>query len=815
MKTRISFILCVATVLAFTSCVRDLNWTDASGECAATISVGTAEVRTRSAAGTADSELTAFENNLVDLTLFRFLVDGSSATLDEATYYGSLSGSGTTRTISVSGKKGKTYRYYALVNCGDRSSDVGVGSAPSALEDIVVSGVTVASMKSGGIPMVNREGVAVTFGSTSGVTMPVTRMASRWDFKIDRSQTSNVWFSVLQLKLRQSPNRIRPFATANAATSSSWVQDGDSATTDDLNIIGSSGATFYVLENACGELLPSNTDPWAKVPDSGTSVDGYYPTYIEMAGQLVDKSGELQRTSYYRMYLGENTTTNFDVERGTKYTLTFRPTEDPITEDLGDEWKCELYSTTDDRRFQFEADTYVIPYGSYITVKTINERSTYGIRYNLSGLSGSATFDPLSKTVTNKSSAYRTGTLSAYFWDGTLADKCTVILAGAPQSPRALYIESNDVDVQSSGSWHNVHDPNCRRNHHYHDPLCTLNHTDHVAGTFVDIIDCPNYIDDADECDNLISVYSSSIIATAEVSAYIAADLSVGSDGNLKAGNIDTDTELCSLRLGSLTDSSLGIEETSVAPHSDIHYEELSNGHISFGAQYQETGYTHWTLALGHYDLTEYIFPITQGEGFVNPVPDGTYSVGISSAGKVQQYTMTCSGYPGEQIYILSNYVQFVNLTHTGYSNRFASGDTMMAVALPGAPSSATVYFMRRNGEILLKTTMSTQMQTWSCAQTSAWADNYIWLYSGFASVPIEFTLNGVSGKVASNAAGSGSAVTLKSSDYTITNYGHYARIQPKNYQGYYWFDLTFDVTINGTAYKVGLNSTDKQMKYK
>ncbi len=812
MKTR-NILLSLTAVLSLASCVRDLNWTDASGECEAVISVGSAEVPTRSAAGTTESELTAFENNLVDLTLFRFLVDGSGETLDEASYYDLSSGSGTTRTISVSGKKGKTYRYYALVNCGDRSSAVGVGSAPSALEDIVVSDVTIASMKSGGIPMVNRDGVSVTFGTNSGVTtMPVTRMASRWDFRLDQSGLSNTQFSILQLKLRQSPNRIRPFATANAATSSSWVQDGDSATSGDLNIVSSNGATFYVLENACGELMPTNTDPWKKVPSSGTSVDGYYPTYIEMAGQLVDKSGELQRTSYYRMYLGENTTTNFDVERGTKYTLTFKPTEEPITDDVGDEWKCELYNTTDDRRFQFEADTYVIPYGSYITFKTINEKSSYGITYRLS-CSG-ATLNSSSKRVTNNASSYRTGTLYAYFWDGKLADKCSIILAGATQSPRVLCIESNDVDVQSSGSWHNVHDPDCRRNHYYHDPLCTLNHSDHVAGNFVDIADCPNYIDDSGECDNLISVYSSSMSATAEVAAYIATDLSVDSDGNLKAGNIDTDTELYSLRLGSLTDSSLGIEETADSPHNDIHYEELSNGHISFGAQYQESGYTHWTLGLGHYNLTGYTFPVTQGEGFVNPVPDGTYSVGISSAGKVQQYTMTYSGHASEQIYILSNYVQFVNLTHTDYSNTFVSGDTMMAVALPGAPSSATVYFMRQNGEILLKTTMSTQMQTWGCAQTGAWADNYIWLYSGFASAPIEFTLNGVSGKVASNAAGSGSAVTLKSSDYTITNYGHYARIQPKNYQGYYYFDLTFDVTIDGTDYRVHYDSTYKKFVF-
>ena len=763
---------------------------------------------TKSSVG-AGSSLDAFENRLVDLTLFRFLVDGSNEILDNATYHDLSSGT----TISLSGVLGRTYRYYGLVNCGDRTSDIPNGSAPSALEDIVVSGVTIATMKSGGIPMVNREGMSVTFGATSGVTMPMTRMAARWDFKLDRTGLSNTRFSLLQLKLRQSPNRIRPFAPSNAATSSSWVQDGDWATTDDLSSVGSGGATFYVLENACGDLLPSNTDPWRKEPDSGTAVDGHYPTYIELAGQLVDKSGESQRTSYYRMYLGKNTTTNFDVERGTKYALTFKPTEAPVVEGIGDEWKCELYSKTEGRRFQFEADSYAIPYGSYITFGTINEKASYGITYRLS-CSG-ATLDPAAKKITNNASSYQKGTLYAYFWDGTLADSCDIVLAGAPVSPSALYIESNDVDVKTGGYWNYLHDPACPRNHRYHDPLCTSNHYDHVGGNYVDIQACPNYIDDTDKCNNLISIYSAVMSATAEVSAYIAGSLSVDSGGNLAADGIDTDTALRSLRLGSYSAPTVGIEHTPDSPNGDMHYEELSNGHITFGAKYNETNYTHWTLSVGQESRSEYTFPLTQEEGLVNPVPDGTYSVSIASAGKVQQYTMTYSGDASERIYVLSNYMQFVNLTHTAYSNSFVSGDTMMAVALPDAPSSATVYFMKGNGEILLKTAMSTELQTWACVQTAAWADNYIWLYSGFASAPIAFTLNGITGKVAKNADGTGSTGSLKSSDYTITNYGHYARIQPKSYQGYYYYDLTFNVTVNGTDYKVRLNSTDKQFKYK
>ena len=60
------------------------------------------------------------------------------------------------------------------------------------------------------------------------------------------------------------------------------MADGDRATDSDLTALeGGSSVRFYTLENACGRALDNPAaDPKLKVPQSGTSVGGYLPTYI-------------------------------------------------------------------------------------------------------------------------------------------------------------------------------------------------------------------------------------------------------------------------------------------------------------------------------------------------------------------------------------------------------------------------------------------------------------------------------------------------------------------------------------------------------
>ena len=705
MKTR-NILISLAALAALSSCdLVELGGPSGGEESSATIIIGPADVQTRSSVGSTDSELTAFENRITDLTLFRYAVSGSSETLESATYYDLSSGSGTTRTITVSGDEGKTYKFYALLNCGDKSSAVSVGSAPSALQNITVTGLDLSSMQTDGIPMVNTGGIAITFGTTTSVIMPMTRMVARWDFKLDTSGLTHTTFTVTSLKLCQSPNRTSPFASANAFKSSSYVQDGDAATSSDIYSLSSGSAiSYYVLENACGNLLSSNTDPWSKVPSSGTAVSGYYPTYIEMEGTLTDNSGYLVRKSYYRMYLGKNTTTNFDVERGTSYTLTFKPTEEPITDDIGDEWKCELESSSDTRNFHFLQESCAIPSGENGQVYFVGDKTKYGITFSLSctGLS-LVTSTPEKVIIANtEHTSLSTGTLKAYYWDGRLADECTIYGAATVQSPAAIYVESNTTTI-TSGSTTLIHNPDCPLDHMVHDDEnCPYNHDeyiDHNEDNYFPVAQCPYTKYDDSDC-SYWTYTSGSVVGESAFKATVRESVSV-SGGKLAASYMTKDVTYNSDPvLGDAAGNDLCFSGGGIYSSPSI------SGTMNFAAQFRSTDCQYWNVEtnLGHY-----ILPIYATEGLQTAAYD--CSLTYNSPVSLFEYEPTYSSLNHDEqgYYLLSDYVQFINLTHPSYSNRFLDGDKVIVAVKKDAPNTANVYALNAaDGTIVRKSYFST-----------------------------------------------------------------------------------------------------------
>ena len=92
------------------------------------------------------------------------------------------------------------------------------------------------------------------------------------------------------------------------------VMDGDYASAGDLNTLNTTGEGihFYTLENRQGTLLPQVTDPWQKIPDNLSN--GNLCTYIEVNASFRQGffySGNVT----YRFYLGQDSTTNFDIIR--------------------------------------------------------------------------------------------------------------------------------------------------------------------------------------------------------------------------------------------------------------------------------------------------------------------------------------------------------------------------------------------------------------------------------------------------------------------------------------------------------------------
>ena len=688
MKTR-NILISLAALLPLASCdLVELGGPHDEGGSSVTINVGPADVQTRSSVGSTDSELTAFENKIVDLTLFRYAVSGSSETLESATYYDLSSGSGTTRTITVSGKEGTTYKFYGLLNCGDKSSAVSVGSAPSALQNITITGLDLSSMQTDGIPMVNRDGVSITFGTTTSAKIPMTRMVARWDFKLDTSGLTHTTFTITSLKLCQSPNRTSPFASSNAFQSSSYVQDGDAATSSDISSLSSGSAiSYYVLENACGNLLPSNTDPWSKVPSSGTSVSGYYPTYIEIYGILKDNSGLFERDSYYRMYLGENTTTNFDVERGTKYTLTFKPTEDPITDDIDDEWKCECDDQTDSRNFSFEEDVYFVPQGGNTTFGVKNDLDAYGITYKLSSELSTVSITGSTKKLSNSSSGTWTkGTLTAYYWDGKVADQCTVISGGKNQSPVGLYIYDNTTSTDASSPTY-IHDPNCPINHWVHDDEnCPYMHYaiyDAGDDDYYSLDQCPYWHSDEDECQNKILDYSGAINGESAIFARLVTDFYYDDSGIFKFDyHSNASSAVKKVQLGTFNDSdywgywastSTGVTNTCNITVSNVGIYSC----FQWACQFQDPLCQYWTVDIYNGSFTNTYKMSIWTKGLVRSVdsePSFGYSITSNSVYKVDADSDT--GVPSSKFYLFCSKGYLVNMSDVSKGNVVQAGDT-------------------------------------------------------------------------------------------------------------------------------------------
>ena len=164
-----------------------------------------------------------------------------------------------------------------------------------------------------GLPMSWCGTVEVAAGSVTTINAELERLVSKVGLNVETGVLEGL--EIVSVRLFQGAGVIRPFMQGgNRMTDAHESMDGDYATDDDLALL-TEGETmyFYVTENCQGTLLPDNTDPWAKVPDSIGNTAGLC-TYIEMKGRwndMADYEGEVT----YRFYLGEDASGNFDIRR--------------------------------------------------------------------------------------------------------------------------------------------------------------------------------------------------------------------------------------------------------------------------------------------------------------------------------------------------------------------------------------------------------------------------------------------------------------------------------------------------------------------
>ncbi len=269
------------------------------------------------------SGYSASETALRNLTLMVFASDGS---LSACTYTDDL-----TEDAVLSIPTG-TYTFAAAANLGDLRSEVGSLSDWQSL----TANITTA-MLNDAFPMSGSVSKTVSASSTT-VNIPLERLVAKYTLELDRSDILEGVLTLKGVTLRNVAKVVRPASCWGVTSSSQIASSGDSATAADVTSLNGDGsAVFYVPENRQG-IETSITSSGDKIPSHPfTSVFSGLCTYLEVYCTYYDGESEIYDITY-RMYLGGNATTDFNVTRNTAYTITLCPCSDNIRDAT---WKCE------------------------------------------------------------------------------------------------------------------------------------------------------------------------------------------------------------------------------------------------------------------------------------------------------------------------------------------------------------------------------------------------------------------------------------------------------------------------------------------
>lgn len=232
----------------------------------------------------------------------------------------SMQTAGSTAEIDIDLTQGE-YNIYVTANMGEFDAPVNESDISRACH-VIDSFEGLGS----GLPMSWSGHAALKAGTVTTVTADLERLVSKVGLDVEMGVLEGL--EITSVRLRQGAATIRPFMQGgNRITSRNEIMDGDYATDTDIKAL-MNGETmyFYVTENCQGTLLPGNSDPWSKVPDSIGETAGLC-TYIEMNGKWNDKA-DYEGEVTYRFYIGEDATSNFDIRRNSLQNLTLYLEED-------------------------------------------------------------------------------------------------------------------------------------------------------------------------------------------------------------------------------------------------------------------------------------------------------------------------------------------------------------------------------------------------------------------------------------------------------------------------------------------------------
>lgn len=266
--------------------------------------------------GLTKSSLSPDEGGLSDLMIMAYC-DGE---LEAYGYYESFEG------LTMELDSDKIYDLYALANVGLMEPPGSAGE----LKEMKYSIAEISELDSD-FPM-SWTMTVFSPSLSSQVTICLVRLVSKVTLTVDCGDTG---LEVSSVRLRQAPLSVRPFEENGSCARQNEVAEGDYASGDDLEILNAGGRIcFYMFENMQGTLLPDNTDYMQKVLDNRPDREDVC-TYLEV--NCVFTSGSKEGGVDYRLYLGKDNITNFDVERNRVISVSLELTEDGFG--IKDSWK--------------------------------------------------------------------------------------------------------------------------------------------------------------------------------------------------------------------------------------------------------------------------------------------------------------------------------------------------------------------------------------------------------------------------------------------------------------------------------------------
>ncbi|MCF0178263.1 MAG: DUF4906 domain-containing protein [Bacteroidales bacterium] len=222
-------------------------------------------------------------------------------------------------TFTLSLAAGAVYSFYAIANHG---SHISFDNESDILNYSWQLGDSISDMENNGLPLCWRGEYSIT-GATS-IAIYLERLVSKWNFAIDKNAFPDLYIN--SVRVAQMAATVVPFGSSPSRMT---MHEGDSASAVDIAKINA-GATifFYIPENLQGILLDCD-DSYDKTYDNliaaGKETEAKNATYIELEGDF-DGSGDYLGHIIYRFYLGNNTTTDFNIERNIEYNILFIPT---------------------------------------------------------------------------------------------------------------------------------------------------------------------------------------------------------------------------------------------------------------------------------------------------------------------------------------------------------------------------------------------------------------------------------------------------------------------------------------------------------